>query len=67
MLLLYSMPSLFAEEQVNTEVIPSMAFLEFLGEWETEQGEWSDFVEFEGEETVRLIEKTSESKTDNEN
>ncbi len=42
--------SSFAEEQMNTEEIPSIAFLEFLGEWETEQGEWIDYVELENEE-----------------
>ncbi|HIF50064.1 MAG TPA: hypothetical protein EYQ42_00765 [Thiotrichaceae bacterium] len=62
----------FAEEQMNTEEIPSIAFLEFLGEWETEQGEWIDYVELENEEPEneeleKLIESTSDSKIDNEN
>jgi hypothetical protein len=61
--------SLFAEEQINNEEVPSMAFLEFLGEWETEEGEWIDPIELENEEIGNLIETTSESKvkTDNEN
>jgi len=59
----------FAEEKMNTEEIPSIVFLEFLGEWETEQGEWIDFVELEDEEpeNEKLIESTSGSKIDNEN
>lgn len=61
------MPSLLAEEQLNNEQMPSMDFIEFLGEWETEQGEWIDPVDLENEETGQLIETTSETKIDNEN
>jgi len=66
MLLLISMPSLFADEQTNTEVIPTIDFLEFLGDWETEEGEWLDPMEFENEELGQLIETTNETKNDNE-
>ncbi len=63
------MASIFAEEQMNSEEMPSIAFLEFLGEWETDDGEWIDPVELENEEIGQLIETTtsSEVKTDNEN
>ena len=63
------MTSLFAEDQTNNELMPSMAFLEFLGEWETEEGEWIDPMELEKEEIGILIESTIETKTniDNEN
>ncbi len=47
--------------------MPSMDFLEFLGEWETEQGEWIDPIELEDEEVGKLIETTIEVNTDNEN
>lgn len=67
MLFFCSMPSLLAEEQLNNEQMPSMDFIEFLGEWETEQGEWIDPVDLENEETGQLIETTSETKIDNEN
>ena len=65
--LLCTMTSLFAEERINIEEIPSMDFLEFLGEWETEQGEWIDPVALEDEEIGKLIETTFEINTDNEN
>ncbi len=65
------MTPLFAEEQTDNEVIPSVDFLEFLGEWETEEGEWIDPAELENEELGQLIESTSNFKinndTDNEN
>ena len=64
MVLFFSMSLLFAEEQENNEELPSMAFLEFLGEWETDQGEWIDPIELEDEEFARLIETSIE--TDNE-
>jgi hypothetical protein len=61
------MTSLFAEEQMTNETMPSMDFLEFLGEWETEQGEWIDPLELEDEEIGKLIETTIEVNTDNDN
>ncbi len=69
LLFICSMASIFAEEQMNSEEMPSIAFLEFLGEWETDDGEWIDPVELENEEIGQLIETTtsSEVKTDNEN
>ncbi len=65
-LLLFSISSLYAEELTNDEqqaAIPSMDFLEFLGEWETEQGEWLDLEILEDNE----IEKILETNIDNEN
>ena len=61
------MTSLFAEELMDSETMPSMDFLEFLGEWETEQGEWIDPLELEDEEIGKLIETTIEVNADNEN
>lgn len=64
--LLCSISTLFAEELTNNEqqiTMPSMDFLEFLGEWETEQGEWIDPESLEDNE----IEKLLETKIDNEN
>ena len=56
-------PPLFAEEQTSNETMPSIEFLEFLGEWETEEGEWIDPVELENDEFGKLI----ETESDNEN
>jgi len=67
LLLFCSMSSLFAEEQTNNEAKPSMDFLEFLGEWETEKGDWIDPFALEDEETGKLIYTTIETKTNNEN
>lgn len=65
-LLLLSISSLYAEELINDEyqaTMPSIDFLEFLGEWETEQSEWLDLELLEDNE----IEKILETNTDNEN
>ncbi len=71
LLLHCSMSSSFAEEQIADEIMPSMAFLEFIGEWETDEGEWVDPLDLEREETGKLIETISEKNiyndTDNEN
>ncbi len=65
MLMFCSLTPLFAEEQSAEEDIPTMEFLEFLGEWETEEGEWIDPIVLENEEFGKLIETAIES--DNEN
>jgi hypothetical protein len=62
---LCSITSLFAEEQMDSETTPSIAFLEFLGEWETEQGEWIDPLDLEDEELGKLIETTIEVNNEN--
>ncbi len=60
-----SLTPLFAEEQSAEEDIQTMEFLEFLGEWETEEGEWIDPIELENEVFGKLIETAIEF--DNEN
>lgn len=60
MMLLCSTSILRAEQQDNTDAMPSMAFLEFLGEWETEEGEWIDPFELEDDEFAALIETDNE-------
>jgi hypothetical protein len=65
-LLLFSISSLYAEELADDEqqaAMPSMDFLEFLGEWETEQGEWLDPETLEDNDITKLL----ESNIDNEN
>lgn len=72
LVLLSSISCIYAEELMNNETestMPSMDFLEFLGEWETEQGEWIDPEILEDNEIEKLIEEAAEIKTntDNEN
>ena len=52
-------PLVQAETQ-NEEEVPTMAFLEFLGEWEGNNGEWLDPEELEDEDFVNLLRLTSE-------
>ena len=69
MLMLCSLKPLFAEEQTVEKESPSMEFLEFLGEWETTDGEWIDPVVLENEEIGKLIETVNDvtKEDDNEN
>ncbi|MFQ5542911.1 MAG: hypothetical protein ACE5FY_01010 [Nitrospiria bacterium] len=43
------------------EFPPDMAFLEFLGTWETEDGEWIDPLIFEGNQTGNIRVNAEES------
>ena len=60
MLMLCLNTSLLAEEQTTKQELPSTDFLEFLGEWETEEGEWVDPVALEDDEVGELIETVNE-------
>ena len=64
LILICSTSSLLAEEQ-NNDALPTIEFLEFLGEWESDDGAWIDPSDLENEEIGKLIETTIE--TDNEN
>ena len=39
--------TLSMEDVMSLEDAPSLEFLEFLGDWETEDGQWTDPAEFE--------------------
>ena len=67
--LLCSISSSLAEEITNDEqqTAPSIDFLEFLGEWETEQGEWIDPETLKDKELTNLIDTTVKLKKNNEN
>ena len=47
---------------------PSLDLLEFLGEWESSDGEWLDPAEFEDNDFAKLIESTeSDSSAEDQN
>jgi hypothetical protein len=52
-------PLLQAETQ-NEEEIPTIELLEFLGEWQENDGEWLDPEELEDEDFANLLRLTSE-------
>jgi hypothetical protein len=56
LLILFYMLPVLADEQVSDEELPSLEFLEFIGEWETDEGDWIDPLEMERDETVTLFE-----------
>lgn len=62
-LLICSTSSLLAEEQSHEE-IPTIEFLEFLGEWETDDDDWIDPADLENDEIGKLIETTIEMDND---
>ena len=64
LILIFSTSSLFAEEQ-NNDAKPTVEFLEFLGEWESDDGAWIDPADLENEEIGKLIETTIETNNEN--
>ncbi len=49
-----------------TEAPPPLELLEFLGQWETDDGEWIDPQELENPELVNLLESVMEGVTESE-
>lgn len=58
--MLLSISSLTAEESGMNDS-PSIDFLEFLGDWETDDGEWIDPEELENEAFANLNEENIET------
>ncbi len=54
----------YAMEENEDNEIPSLEMLEFLGEWETYEGEWIDPGEFEDDSFDQLIEPVSVNEDD---
>ncbi len=63
MLLLISQSTALAESPVSDD-LPSLDFLEFLGEWETGDGEWVDPAMLESDEFDNV---TVNAEAENEN
>ena len=63
-ILICSTSSSFAEEHNNSDGLPTMEFLEFLGEWETDESGGLDPEDLENDDIGKLIEAIIE--TDNE-
>jgi len=54
----------FAEVKNSGDNMPSMAFLEYLGEWESDDDDWVDPEDLDNDDIGKLIEAIIE--TDNE-
>lgn len=63
-ILIYSTSPSFSEEKNNSDSLPSMEFLEFLGEWETDEGEWVDPEYLDNEAIGKLIEVMKETNNE---
>ena len=50
------LPTLNPAETGQKEVVPSIEFLEFLSDWETDQGEWTGPAQFEDDSFDLLFE-----------
>ena len=48
-----------AQQQIGEE-LPTLELLEFLGEWEMDNGEWVDPEKFEDEDFTKLLLLTDE-------
>lgn len=61
--MVFYQPLLNADEEV-IEDLPFIEFIQFLGEWETEDGEWIDPNEFESEGFVKAYTELDTRNTD---
>jgi hypothetical protein len=50
--------SILQADSEQEDGTPSLDLLEFLGEWESSDGEWLDPADFEDNDFVKLIEST---------
>jgi hypothetical protein len=57
--------STYAAENDENEAAPDLEFLEFLGQFETESGEWIDPESLLAEEFTELLEATSDNNSRN--
>ncbi len=55
--------ALYSEDRESAEV-PSIDFLEFLGEWQTSDGEWIDPNELNDEVYAELAEQNEKGQDD---
>ena len=59
-------PVINLAETRQEEDIPTMEFLEFLSEWETDQGEWTGPGQFEDDSFDQVYEDDSDEVEDDE-
>jgi hypothetical protein len=64
MLIIMANPAVYADEGTSAEM-PSIEFLEFLGEWETDSGEWIAPDELE-DRTYAGLGRTDDSEQEDE-
>lgn len=62
LMVLYS--SILEAQEETKDESPALDFIEFLGEWETEEGEWIDPNEFDTEEYAGLESEETEDRDD---
>lgn len=60
LLLMIQFSSILQAGTEQEEGAPSLDLLEFLGEWESSDGEWLDPARFEDNDFAKLIESTSD-------
>ncbi len=58
LLLMIQFSSILQADSEQEDGTPSLDLLEFLGEWESSDGEWLDPADFEDNDFVKLIEST---------
>jgi len=56
----------YAAENEQSEMAPDLEFLEFLGQFETDAGEWIDPDSLLTEEFAELLDASTEASTDSE-
>lgn len=58
------LPTLNLAGTTNMEELPSVELLEFLSEWETDQGEWAGPAQFEDDSFDQLFEENGNDDED---
>lgn len=56
----------FAAEEEQTEELPDLEFLEFLGRFETDSGEWMDPDSLLTEEFTELLDVSTDAAADSD-
>jgi len=60
LLLMIQFSSILQADSQQEGAVPSLDLLEFLGEWESSDGEWLDPAELEDNDFAKLIESTDD-------
>ena len=60
------LPTLNLAGTTKLEELPSVELLEFLSEWETDQGEWAGPAQFEDDSFDQLFEDDENAEEENE-
>lgn len=59
LLMMFTIP-MTAQAETELETVPTVELLEFLAEWETEDGDWIDPADLEDDDFAELLQLTDD-------